>query len=329
MAIVAERKPESLVFAFLVDEQGGGRDAWWPQIDAWKPEDGLLWVHFDRAAPETAHWLKNHSRLEPVVVDALLQQESRPRCLAVGNGLLVVLRGVNLNPGADPEDMVALRLWIEGQRIITTRHSKVMAIQDLRERVASRHGPKSPGDFLVQLAEALTARMAPTLDALNERVDKLEDAAPAARGEGTGAELAQLRRQAILIKRYLTPQCEAIARLETEEQDWLDATHRVRLHETKDRVTRYLEDLDAIRDRTTVLQDELLNQLSLRLNKTMYLLSVVAAIILPPSFVAQLFGMSVGGIPGAVGSAGFWVIVALLAVLIAAELWFFRRLKWI
>ena len=326
---MAERKSESLVFAFLVDEQGGGREAWWPQIDAWKPEDGLLWLHFDRAAPETSHWLKNHGGLDPVVIDALLQQDSRPRCLAVGDGLLVALRGVNLNPGADPEDMVALRLWIEGRRIITTRHRKVMASQDLRERVAGRHGPKSAGDFLVQLAEALTARMAPTIDALDERVDKLEDTAPAARGEGAGAELAQLRRQAILIKRHLAPQREVIARLETEQQDWLDSVRRVRLHEIMDRVTRYVEDLDAIRDRTTVLQDELLNQLSLRLNKTMYLLSVVAAIILPPSFVAQLFGMSVGGIPGAVGSAAFWVIVALLAVLIAAELWFFRRLKWI
>jgi zinc transporter len=326
---MAERKSESLVFGSLIDEQGAGHEVWWPQIDAWKPDDGLLWLHFDRTAPETAHWLKNHSRVDPVVTDALLQQESRPRCLAVDSGLLVVLRGVNLNPGADPEDMVSLRLWIEGRRIITTRHSKVMAIQDLRDRVASRHGPKSAGDFLVQLAEALTARMAPTLDALGERVDKLEDAAPAAQGEGASAELARLRRQAIVIKRYLAPQCEAIARLETEEQEWLDATHRVRLHEIKDRVTRYVEDLDAIRDRTTVVQDELLNQLSLRLNKTMYLLSVVAAIILPPSFVAQIFGMSVGGIPGAVGSAGFWVIVVLLAILIAAELWFFRRLKWI
>jgi zinc transporter len=104
---------------------------------------------------------------------------------------------------------------------------------------------------------------------------------------------------------------------------------RTQLHEIADRVIRYVEDLDLVRERSAVLQDELLNQVSLRMSKTMYLLSVVAALILPPSFIAQLFGMSVGGIPGAIGSAGFWVIVVLLGMLIAAELWFFRRLKWI
>ena len=66
-----------------------------------------------------------------MLVEAPLEQETRPRSLRVGDSLLVVLRGVNLNPGADPEDMVSVRLWLDAYRVITIRDEKLMAIQFL------------------------------------------------------------------------------------------------------------------------------------------------------------------------------------------------------
>jgi zinc transporter len=65
------------------------------------------------------------------------------------------------------------------------------------------------------------------------------------------------------------------------------------------------------------------------MNKTMYLLSIVAAVVLPLALVADLLGMSVGGIPGTGTGGAFWIVVVLLALLAAAEVWLFRRLKWI
>jgi len=326
---MAERHLESLIHGVILDGQGGGTDVWWPQIDAWRPETGVLWLHFDRAPAKTLHWLRNSSGIDPIIVDALVEEDSRPRCITIGDGLLVVLRGINLNPGADPEDMVALRIWIDGARIITTRHRKVMAAQDIRDRLAKRQGPKDAGALLVQLAELLTARMAPAIDRLDEVEDRIEDQALGASPGRVAEQLSTTRRQTIAIKRYLAPQREAVAALLTDAPTWLDAGQRLRLREVGDRVTRYIEDLDALRERASVLQDEIDNRLSIQMNKTMYLFSIVAAIILPPSFIAQVLGMSVGGIPGAGGGPAFWIIVGLLAAFVVAELLLFRRLKWI
>jgi zinc transporter len=322
-------KQDSLICAYILDGQGGGRDVWWPDVDTWKPEAGVLWLHLDHSSPKSQEWLRKFSGLDPLVVEALLAEDTRPRCSEIGDGLLIILRGVNLNPGADAEDMVAIRLWIDRRRIISTRHRHLKSIQDIREQIAARHGPRGPGDFLVQIADRLSTRMGPIIDEIEETLDRLQDELPRGADSDISARLGPVRRKAAQLRRYLAPQRDAITRLQTEQQDWLDDIHRAHLHEVADRVIRYVEDLDLVRERSSVLQDEMIHRLSMQMNKTMYLLSIVAGVVLPLALVADLLGMSVGGIPGAGSGGTFWVVVVLLALVAVGEVWLFRRLKWI
>ena len=70
--------------------------------------DCCVWVQLDMNEFAAQLWLREESRLPDVVVDALLADESRPRCMAVDDGVLLNMRGVNMNPGADPADMVSI-----------------------------------------------------------------------------------------------------------------------------------------------------------------------------------------------------------------------------
>ena len=77
----------------------------------------LAWVHMRADHPKTREWLQREvSYLDSIVIDALLADETRPRVMEVGDGLLMILRGVNLNENARPEDMVSIRLWIDEHR---------------------------------------------------------------------------------------------------------------------------------------------------------------------------------------------------------------------
>lgn len=171
--------------------------------------------------------------------------------------------------------------------------------------------------------------MGPIIDEIEETLDTLQDELPRSGDTDIGARLGPARRKAALLRRYLAPQREAITRLQTEQQDWLDDIHRAHLHEIADRVIRYVEDLDLVRERSSVLQDEMIHRLSIQMNKTMYLLSIVAGVVLPLALVADLLGMSVGGIPGTGSRGAFWIVVVLLALVAVGEVWLFRRLKWI
>ena len=99
--------------------------------------------------------------------------------------------------------------------------------------------------------------------------------------------------------------------------------------EAANRVTRYAEELDSIRDRCGLVQDDLETRLNFQMNRTIYHLSVVAGIFLPLSFVAGLLGINVGGIPGEKNEWGFWLVCGALALVAVFEIWFFRRRKWL
>ena len=320
---------DGLVCAFLLDGRGGGREIGWGEIAAWRPEQGLLWVHLDRAGPDAKRWLRQDSGLDPVIARALLAEDVRPRELRVDDGLLVTLRGVNLNPGAEPEDMVAVRIWLEPSRIVTVRHRRLMAVSDLRDALAGGRGPTSAGAFLVMLSDRLIERMGPVIDDLIDEVDRLEDAVVTAHSAALRSDLAKVRREAISLRRYLAPQREVMARLANEQASCLAPDHKGLLREISDRTTRFVEDLDAARERAGVVQDELNNLISDQMNRTMYLLTVVAAVLLPPSLITGLLGVNVGGIPGTDHPLSFSIVIALIMALAVTEIAILRRLKWI
>ena len=320
---------ESLVCAYALDGSGGGRALGWAGIDGWREQDGPLWLHFDRRGSETRRWLTEASGLSPVVADALLAEETRPRCEPFEDGILLILRGVNLNPGAEPEDMIALRIWIDGRRVITTRARRLLAAQELRERLEAGRGPADVSGLLVATASALIARMGPVIDDLDDQADVLEDQVITQHDASLRGRLVHLRREAIALRRYLAPQREALSRLQAEQPDWLSARERIGLREVQDRTVRYLEDLDSIRERAGVVQDELANRLSERMNRTMYVLTVVATIMLPLGFITGLLGVNVGGIPGQENPHGFIALSGLLALLVVVQLIVFRRLRWL
>lgn len=320
---------DGLVFAFLLNGKGGGARLDLDGVRRWQPGSGPLWVHLDYKGAATGDWLTRESGIDPTLVEALTADEPRPRSLVYKGGLLAVLRGINLNPDADPEDMVSIRVWIDPSRIVTLRHRRVMAIDDIRTALESGNGPTSVGDFLEMLADRLVSRMGVALSDLDDSVDALEDEVLSRQTYELRQNLSGVRRTAIALRRYLAPQRDVMERLHAERVDWLSDTERMRLRESADRITRYVEDLDAIRDRATVMQEELNGRLAEQMNKTMYILSIVAGLFLPLGFLTGLLGINVGGIPGTESHWAFAIFCILLGVVASVQIWFFRRKKWI
>jgi len=324
-----------LICAYRLDGEGGGETIGWPEVDKWSPGHEMIWIHLEGAHENTESWLRKHSGLSPFVVDGLLVRETRPRCDWFVDGFLLVLRGVNLNPGAEPEDMVSIRIWLDEHRIISTRYRQMMAIQDVRDQLEEGRGPISTGHLVARLAAALTERAGPVIEELGDRIDDLEDGLVGSDGgvqadlRSVRFELVDLRRVAIALRRYIAPQREALNRLLQFDVAWLGDRVRGRLRETVDRVTRITEELDEVRERSAIVQDELMNRLSQRMERTMYALTVVATIMLPLGFLTGLLGINVGGIPGADISWAFWAVCGILAVLVVVEVWLFKRLKWL
>lgn len=316
MVDAAAIPPEGgLLFAVLLDGQGGGRALDWAGVAAWRPEQGYLWLHLDYEEPRALRWLQESSGLDELICESLTSEDPRPRSLVVRDGLLCILRGINHNPGQEPEDMVALRLLIDAQRAISLRHRRLMSVSDVRATLDQGEGPCDASELLVALCERMAERVTDSVQAVDDEVDALEDEVLARSGYELRARIGAVRRLGIALRRYLAPQREVMVHLQNERASWLSDLARARLREVGDRTTRFVEDLDSARDRAAVVSEELGMRLSESMNRTMYLLSIVAAIFLPLGLLTGLLGINVGGIPGSEDPHAFLFVCGLLAAL--------------
>jgi zinc transporter len=148
-----------LILAYELNQQGGGAALTFEQIADGVSHREHIWLHFDGALPKTAEWLAAHSGLDSYVIENLISKETRPRCDIQEKGILLNLRGVNLNPGAKPEDMVSVRLWVDEKRVISVRVRRILAVEDIRQQIDQGQGPRSTAHLVARLAGRLTDRM--------------------------------------------------------------------------------------------------------------------------------------------------------------------------
>ena len=110
---------------------------------------------------------------------------------------------------------------------------------------------------------------------------------------------------------------------------WLDKYSKRQLRESLETVTRHMENLDSFRERAQILSDELAHFHAGKMNQNMYILSLIAAIFLPLTFLPSLLGVNIGGIPGADYGSAFALFCGLLFAIMLIQIWIFRRLKWL
>lgn len=319
---------EALVAAYRLDGHGGGLATDWDGIQSWSETQGVIWIHLDYTREASRKWLINDSGLDEISTEALLAEETRPRCTLIHGNLLLILRGVNLNPGSDPEDMVSIRIWSDGKRIISTRKRRLLSVTDLRRSIESGDGPANAGEFIVELADRLSMRMSDVIVQLDDSIDEMEQQVLSMQSHQLRPLIAGIRRETIGLRRYLAPQRDALFRLVGEKLTWFDEVERSRLREVTDRTTRYIEELDAARERAIIVQEELMSRLSEQMDHRMYVLSIVAALFLPLGFLTGLLGINVGGIPGSNNAQAFTVVTLGLLLLVLLQIVLFRNKKW-
>jgi zinc transporter len=320
---------DPILFAYALDGAGGGRPLSGEDIGENLKADNLAWVHLNATHASAETWLASElNYLDPFVASALTADETRPRMVSVGDGAVIILRGVNTNSGADAEDMVSTRLFIDASRIISLQRRDLKAIADIQAKLESGRGPKNAGHFLTQLVARLTDRLETILTELDERVDDAEEKLIAHETNGLRQDITNIRKKAILFRRHMAPQREAISQLLMADLPWISEPQKRELRESYNHIIRYIEDLDALRERAQIVKDELVNLVADRMNKNTYVLSVIAAIFLPLGFLTGLFGINIDGMPGVNSPAAFGIFCLFLMAIVIVQIIIFRKMKW-
>jgi len=313
-----------LRFALLVKQDGRVLSLVWKEVEAWTPTDGFLWVHLERDDPAAQAWIKGPAGIDSLVALALLAEESRPRVEDVDDDLLVVLRGVNkIRPGDPGEDdidtqLVPIHIWMQSSRCISLRdkaHS-LTALRDLRLAMMTGKGPRTAGGLMARIAEKVADHLGDLVEEMEDEISELEDRiADGEDGPTVRGDIAMVRRRVVQFRRYLAPQRDALYRLRHDDASWLDKKAKTHLREVNDRLIGHLEDLDEIRQRASILQEELGTMVAEQTNRNTFALSIVSVVMLPMTFITGFFGMNTGALPfGTDHPYGTWIATAIIGL---------------
>lgn len=325
-----EQSKNGLFFAQRLLGDGNGCAIGWEAIENWTSGDGPIWVHLDRTHPNTEDWLRHRSGLTKATIDALLANETRPRVFQGKRGTVAILRGVNLNPGENVEDMIDLRIWSEGERLITLRKTRLQTVRDVSDLLSGHgDGPESISALFGTLITTLSQKMLPTIEGFEPRLDQIEQSFDVSKAGDIRARLVAVRNEAVALRRYLAPQRIALNELVNDPPSWADENWHPAMREAADTLAYYIEELDETRDHAVVIKDDIASQMAETTNRTLYALAVISGVFLPLAFLTGLLGINIGGMPGVEDNRAFWIFCALLVVFGAGEIALFKKLKWI
>jgi zinc transporter len=295
-----------------------------------EPGERLRWLHLDWRGAGTQRWLQEQAALDPVAVAAALDGTVRPRVAHFGDALLVVLRAVKSEAGADHTELGSLRLLALPGCLVTMRRDRARSVEDVQERaLASPAAFRDAADLIVALTARVQDRLQELLEELADQLDELEERVAAPETNPERSEIADLRRRLIALRKSLVPQRDALLKLVAEVHALLGKKHEKMLREEAQRAARLVDDVESSRERTVVLMEELAVESTERLNRRIYFFTVIAAIFLPLTFMVSALGMNVGGIPFAEHPSGFLAVVGLLGLLgFGIWLWL-RGRRWV
>ncbi|UWQ20894.1 CorA family divalent cation transporter [Jannaschia sp. W003] len=288
------------------------------------------WVHLQADDPRSGEWIARHlDYLPPTVRAALTAAATRPRLARVEGGVLLILRGLNTNPGAEPEDMVSLRMWIEPARVVTLSVRELATVRELADETEAGQGPEDAGALLAFVAGRLTAKLSAYADGLDEEGDALERTVLAGADAALGPRISDIRGEVVDLRQFLAPQRDALSRLHAAPPAFLREADAMGLREALEEAERALEVVGSLHDRLVVLKDELAAARDERLNRNLYRLSVISAVFLPLGVLTGLMGINLAGMPGANWEPAFWVFTALMVAIALGQLVLLRWLRWL
>jgi zinc transporter len=287
----------------------------------------FTWVHLASHDEEAQAYLRDVAGLEAYVVDALTATETRPRCEAVGGGAFLNLRGRSKVEMESSDLLASVRIWAQKGRVFSVNRKPMFAVAAVRDAV-ERGAVRDPGDLITAFATAITEDLDPEVADLGDRLDDCEEGLDPERVFELRRQVTKVRVAAIGYRRFINPQRQALEKLAALPGDWLQADDRLHLSGAADRAARMAEELEAIRERSTLMHEALTDLRAEQIDSRTLVISIVAMVFLPLTFLTGLYGMNVDGLPYAHTPWAFDAIAGVCVVIAVGVVGYFVRQHW-
>lgn len=287
----------------------------------------LVWVHLNTNNEEAQAWLSGEAGLPDHIVEPLTATETRPRCDALADGAYLNLRGRSSEEMTSSDPLASVRIWAQAGRVISVTRKPLIAVDEVVKEIEAGH-ILDPGDLIAEFAGAITEDLDPEVAELGDKLDDCEADLDADKVFELRRVVTKVRVAAIGYRRFLTPQRAALEKLAALPCDWLQDDDRQHLNSAADRAARMAEELESIRERSALAHEALTDLRAEQIDSRALLISIVAMIFLPLTFLTGVYGMNVKGLPYADEPWAFDAIAGFCLLLALGILIYFMQRRW-
>jgi len=295
---------------------------------------GFVWLNMDGLHdPDCVTRLGQVFHLHPLVLEDIVHTGQRPKLDDLDDALFVVLKMLRYDEErhAIVDEQVSFVLR-RGLLITFQEKAHGDVFGEVRKRLLASSGKlcKSGPDYLMYaLIDAVVDNYFVVLERMGEDIEEMEEKLLRAPTPEELETIHALKREALFLRKFVWPLREVLARLEKGGYDLVDESTIVYLRDLYDHTIQVMDTIETFRDMLSGMLDLYLSNVSLKLNETMKVLTIISTIFIPLSFLASLYGMNFKHMPELETEYGYYVVLGVMACTVSGMLYYFWRKGWL
>ncbi len=294
--------------------------------------EGLLWLDMEDVTNEDAELLSNVFCFHPLAVaDCASKNIHPPKIDDFERYLFIIVHGINYHIESDVVETTELALFLGKNYVVTSHDIPMRSVSSILDRVRKDGRPMGRGvDFLAHdLIDALVDNFMPTIQEMDEKSDQLEAEVLHEPKRETLMSIMQLKRSILALTRVTLPQREIMNGLSRGDYPFISERAQIYYRNIYDHLVRIEMLTLGLRDMAESVLSTYLSSVSNRMNEVMKVLTLIATIFIPLTFITGIYGMNFANMPELEWRYGYFVILTAMAVIGISLAVYFKRRRWL
>jgi magnesium transporter len=294
--------------------------------------EGLLWVDMEDVTNEDAELLSNIFCFHPLAVaDCISKNIHPPKIDDFEDYLFIIVHGINYHIESEVVETTELALFLGKNYVVTSHDVPMRSVSSMLDGIRKDGRPMRRGvDFLAHdLIDALVDNIMPVIDDMDEKNEQLEAEALHEPRRETLISIMQLKRSVLALTRVILPQREIMNGLSRGDYPFIGERAQIYYRNIYDHLVRIEMLTLGLRDMAESVLSTYLSSVSNRMNEVMKMLTLIATIFIPLTFIAGIYGMNFANMPELEWKYGYFTILTVMAVIGISLAVYFKRKRWL
>jgi magnesium transporter len=270
--------------------------------------------------------------LHPLIIEDIVNTQQRPKMEESESYIYVVLKMLYIDDAKNETQVEQVSLVFGKNFVISFQEREGDIFENIRERIRNGKGRirKMGADYLAYaLIDAVIDHYFIILEKDGEKIEELEDKVISEPKPETLLEIHRLKSEMIFLRRSVWPLRELVSSLERGESPMIHKSTRIYLRDVYDHTIQVIDTLETYRDMLSGMHDTYLSSISNRMNEVMKVLTIIATIFIPLTFIAGIYGMNFDFMPELKWRWAYFGVWGVILVVAITMVIYFKRKKWL